>query len=99
MPSGSSHLNAAFSSKYSNRHFRAKIVNVLSTNDDVVIFDILNKRLARNEVRRWTSILGNSETACTSITPYVEFLMNSRLKKVALHCRCCIGILAALLLS
>ena len=39
------------------------------------------KRLARNEIRRWTSILGNSETACASITPYAEFLMNSRLKK------------------
>ena len=95
--SSSSHLNAAFSSKYSNRNFRAKIVNVLSTNDDVVIFDILNKQLAGNEIRRWTSILGNSETACTSITPYVEFLMNSRLKKVSLHCRCCIGILTAFL--
>ena len=39
------------------------------------------KRHARNEIQSWTSILANKETACAPITPYVEFLMNSRLKK------------------
>ena len=54
-----SHLNAAFSSKYSNAHCRTKIVNVY-----------------QQTMMRWSLTLHH-----TSITPYVEFLMNSRLKK------------------
>ena len=38
--------------------------------------------VAKNEPRRWTLILVcNCGKAYTSITPYVEFLMNSRFKK------------------
>ena len=56
------------------------------------------KRLARKQIRSWTSILGNSETACASITPYVEFLMNSLLKKFLFIVDAVFGILTALLL-
>ena len=71
-----------FSSKYSNTHFRAKIVNVYLRT--LMWWSLTFKRLvARNEPRRSTLILVyNREMAYTSITPYVKYLMNSRFEKI-----------------
>ena len=66
---------------------------VMLTEHSNYVFGSPVKRPARNEPRRWTSILVNTEMAYPSITPYAEFLMNSQ---VSLQCRRCIGILTAL---
>ena len=72
--------HAAFSSKYSNRIFRAKIVN----QQTMMWWSVTFKRLARNEVRRWNHKM-DFETACASIIPYVEFLINY--KKIGKLCQ------------